>query len=122
LINPDATNWPELVTGATRAYLTTATIAIVALFCLYDFKEIPILFKGLTLIGEGSYSVYLLHPIVYERLVGRLNGASPLVVYFTLAATTILLAIAAYYYFEKPFMKWFKTKRPPQSLPAIARN
>lgn len=97
----------NLVTGYNRFAFILASLLIC--FSLYkiDLKLPQLIHKPLSLLGEASYSVYLLHPILYD-IVGLLNKQ------FLHQSETIRLALASgltlvfsylvYTYFEKYFM------------------
>jgi exopolysaccharide production protein ExoZ len=102
-----------LVTGINRLIFTV----IMFLICLSFFKttyELPkVLHKPLSILGETSYSVYLLHPIVWagmERILkktGIVLNAS-----VTVAASifiTVTMSYFVYLYFEKYFVRLGKT-------------
>lgn len=104
-IYPGGKTWVEYVQGAPRAALTAATIVISGLFCLYDFSRVRMLFGGATLLGKASYSVYLLHPLVFDRLSGRFGPIPPLWMLGVCVAATIVISIPVYFQFERRAQK-----------------
>jgi exopolysaccharide production protein ExoZ len=109
---PVTENTINLVTGANRIVFTLSCFLI----CFSFYKllvELPLLIsKPLTLMGEASYSVYLLHPIVYSVFKKLFTLASnhsvhmPKLLQITLSITVTLIAsYFVYEYFEKYFMK-----------------
>lgn len=96
-----------MVTGVNRLVFTLSCIMI----CWGTYKlslnaaniyHVPLIF-----LGEASYSVYLLHPIVYkggkmffERLGWDVGYLIPIGIVITLIASWIV-----YNYFEKYFMR-----------------
>ncbi len=122
LLCPGSDNWVPYVEGLPRAALTAITLAISGLFCLYEFRPIKGAFWLFTLLGEASYSVYLLHPLVFERLATRFP-VSALQALAICAIATIGIAVLTYYQFEKRaldlrLLLFRSTLRPRASVPA----
>lgn len=100
-------NTISLVTGINRLLFTFSCFLI----CLSFFKltlRLPMfIHKPLTLLGEASYSVYLLHPIVY----GIIGFSSRYIHYSepakltTSVIITLISSYITYEYFEKFFMR-----------------
>ncbi|MCC6181496.1 MAG: acyltransferase [Bacteroidia bacterium] len=104
--------WPaegnpiNLVTGINRIVFTFSCLLIV--FALYKLrininKSINIVHKVFVLLGEISYSVYLIHPLMY-KLVKQFLGINPTTLSFTLLLT-LVVSYFVYRYFEKNCMK-----------------
>ncbi|MBL8029334.1 MAG: acyltransferase [Fibrobacteres bacterium] len=99
-----------LITGSQRMFFSFVCIAA----CLAVYKmqiNLPrLIMRPLSWLGEASYSVYLLHPLVWgamlflsNRLIGRnIEGAL-----FTILAIliTVLMSMFSYRYLELPLMK-----------------
>ncbi len=95
-----------LVSGDTRLVLTGFVAALCYCFYIADFSFLPRAVQwSLHTLGEISYSIYLLHPLVYLTLKKVLPaGTSP----YSLIACTVLftlpLSYAVYNRFEKYFV------------------
>jgi len=119
VITPAVGNNICLVTGWNRWIFTTACLLI----CLGAYKlKAPLpgkLHSALKLLGESSYSVYLLHGLVFSVWAFLLNRLSQLgfeihiwvkaIVPITL---TLILSYFVYTYFEIFFMKMGKSSLP----------
>jgi len=115
VLYPVTGNQVYLVTGFTRVTFTLSCLLICLGFYKLTIKLPDTLHKPLTLLGEASYSVYLLHPIVYfiisSKYMVPLSGG----VRFTLAVCcTLVLSYFVYEYFEKYFVNLGKKK--PQRI------
>lgn len=97
--------------GANRLIFTLCCFLICLSFYKLTFKLPLIVHKPLTLLGEASYSIYLIHPIIYN-LIGILRSHTihfPESVRLILSVcTTLFVAYFTYEYFEKYFMKLAK--------------
>ncbi len=105
---PAQGNAINLVTGENRLLFTFCCLLICFCFYKLTFKFPVIIHKPLTLLGEASYSVYLLHPIIYD-LVGRFRNHTfhfhESVRLILSVCITLVVAYFTYEYFEKYFMK-----------------
>ncbi len=63
----------NLVTGVNRIIFTISCIMICLFFYKIQYQLPSILDKGLAFLGRASYSVYLLHPIVYAVVKASLK-------------------------------------------------
>ena len=97
--------------GVNRLIFTICCFLICFCFYKLTFKFPVFVHKPLTLLGEASYSVYLLHPIIYD-LVGRFRNHSihfpESVRFISSVCLTLVVAYFTYEYFEKYFMKLAK--------------
>ncbi len=95
-----------LVTGATRLALTLYIAALCYFVYIADFHFLPARVKWvLHTMGEISYAVYLMHPLVYlilKKLLG--SHASPYVLIAGTLLTTLPLSYVVYNRFEKYFI------------------
>jgi exopolysaccharide production protein ExoZ len=100
------------VTGINRIIFTFTSILLCGVVYKIDFKFPEFIHKPLVMLGEASYSVYLLHPIVWT-IMGfastyvRKNyfhypESVNLIIAFVL---TMYLSYLVYHYFEKYFMR-----------------
>lgn len=107
-----STGQTEIVTGWRRVLFAFLIVA----FC-WSVKPLKfsrseptgkrnLLVKGLIHLGAISYSVYLLHPFVYQGL--KLLGAAPPQVAYGTMLFTPLVATAVYYGLERPTIQWGK--------------
>jgi len=98
--------------------LVFTACCFVICFCFYKLTlpTAKFIHKPLSLLGEASYSVYLLHPIVYE-LVGRFSmhtfQLSQLVRLIIATILTLVISYLVYLYIEKYFMKLGSSRRLP---------
>lgn len=108
----------NIVTGINRLVFTSCCFIICICFYKLTFKFPEFIHKPLTLLGEASYSVYLLHPIVWT-LTGIASGVFRRHIFYipesvSLIISVVLTLIISYYvyqYFEKYFMKLGHTNK-----------
>ena len=108
----------NIVTGTNRLIFTACCFLTCICFYKLTFKFPSFIHKPLTFLGEASYSVYLLHPIVFS-LTGIASGLfNKYLFYVPLSARlilsvllTLVLSYYVYQYFEKYFMKLGNTKK-----------
>lgn len=105
-----------LVTGIARLVFTAACFFICIAFYKSRIKLPNFIHKPLSLLGEASYSVYLLHPIVYKMVANFTQkyyvlADVPRLVLCVLA--TLVISFLVYTYFEKFFMKLGRGKKVP---------
>ena len=110
VLYPAEGNTIHLVTGFSRIAFTVSCVLICASFYKLNIKFTDLVNKPLTLLGEASYSVYLLHRTVYV-LVGIASSVFakyvfPLHLSITLSLSVILTLIISYFVYEK-FEKYF---------------
>lgn len=112
-----------LVTGVTRLFFALVTIIICYCFYVYPFNFLPsIVKKGLLYLGETSYSIYLLHPLVYLAVSKAFASFMPVNVYFVIVITigvTLLISGIFYQKFELYFINLGKSiinKKPIASI------
>jgi peptidoglycan/LPS O-acetylase OafA/YrhL len=111
LMHPVEGNAIHLVTGSTRMLFTASCLLIC--FGLYtigwELNGLP--HRALGLLGEVSYSVYLLHPLVWTTIVFLFRTADPTTSYspwapwITTALLTLVLSHVVYNQFERRFME-----------------
>ncbi|KRB57286.1 hypothetical protein ASD98_03090 [Flavobacterium sp. Root186] len=63
--------------------------------------------KPLSLLGEASYSVYLLHPIVFAivQIISKRFNISGLYIIAMSIVSTLIISYFVYKYFEKYFIR-----------------
>ena len=112
----------KIVIGLNRLVFTVCCFIICTCFYKLTLKFPAFIHTPLTLLGEASYSVYLLHPIVW-----RVTGVSGIIsrhiffvpVFVSLILSVLLTLIISYYvyqYFEKYFIKRGHTNK---NIPAL---
>ena len=113
---PSNTNTISLVTGVNRLLFTFCCLLICFSFYKLTLKFPFFIHKPLTLLGEASYSVYLLHPLVYNVIAFVNKHIFHYPEYIRLIFSIILTLVISYFvyeYFEKFFMRLGrKTKKP----------
>jgi exopolysaccharide production protein ExoZ len=102
VLYPTEGNTITLVTGLNRIIFTVICAIIAFSFFKINYK-IPIVDPALKLLGEASYSIYLLHPLVWVSLSSI--DMSPIVKIVMCAVLSIGISIMVYKTFELPFMK-----------------
>lgn len=94
----------EIMIGLPRYYFILVTFAVVALFAFYDFPDGLLKTAG-RFLGEVSYSVYLLHPLVQA---GILHFApkpyAPWSCFLAGLGLTLGLSWVTFRYVERPMM------------------
>ena len=116
---PAEGNTVALISGSNRWWFTTACILI----CLGAYKisgRLPgALHTVFKLLGEGSYSLYLLHPLVFTvwafifHWLENNNRMLPWSVkLLTPMVITLVLSYFVYEYFEKYFMRLGRQSSP----------
>ena len=106
----------ELTAGLNRIIFSSLCAVIITCFYKLELQVPNFLHKPLTILGETSYSVYLLHPLVYTVVVFILkfvskSGYNFNIMLFTIPISllgTIFTSYAVYEYYEKFFIKFGK--------------
>lgn len=98
---PDGEAAIDYVSGWTRIILSMGVVMICFAFYKINLPH----FKFLSLIGNASYSIYLLHPLVWN-VVGYFTKGD--IQIFTSITLTLVSSYYVYVYFEKYFMKMGK--------------
>ena len=99
----------QLVTGIGRMVYTVLCIGICFAFYKTDFHLPQPLHRSFQLLGEISYSVYLMHPLVWHvlsMLPGKyFSYLHPYAEYAIAVPTTLTLSYIIYRFYEKYFMR-----------------
>lgn len=109
----------NIVTGTNRLLFTSCCFIICICFYKLTIKFPGFIHKPLTFLGEASYSVYLLHPIIWlctDIAAVYLIDANIVLptyvkIYFSISFT-LVVSYFVYTYFEKYFMKLGNTWQP----------
>lgn len=112
---PSTGNQINIVTGWNRIGFSIFTFLLVLGFYKNSVQLPSLLTRLLNLLGESTYGIYLLHPIIYSYvgIIAKKMGliSSPFL-FISTVILTILLAYISYHFFEKPFIqlgkKWSK--------------
>ena len=98
-----------LVTGVTRLVLSALTILICYMFYISDFSFLPAQLKRVfQYLGDTSYSIYLLHPLIYlilKHLSDKFFEINSFVLISATVLLTLLMSKIVYERFEKYFMQ-----------------
>lgn len=98
-----------LVTGYNRLILSAFVIVLCFLFYKCNFEFLPRIVKNaLHTLGAISFSVYLIHPIIYAVLKSLLSVFSEPNTAVLISLTMVLTLVLSFYnynYFEKYFIK-----------------
>lgn len=105
-------NTINIVTGVNRLIFTFACVLICLGFYKLDWKGPSYIHLPLKMLGDTSYSVYLLHPLLYA-VVGLLNiylkdlgfGFSETIRLILSLSFTLIVSYLVYKYFETFFVK-----------------
>jgi peptidoglycan/LPS O-acetylase OafA/YrhL len=102
----------KLIHGFNRVIFSICCILICLIFFKSNlfFNENAFFVKLLVFLGEISYGIYLLHPLVYGYIQGiikliKIGPVSSIWVLPTATLVTILLSYLSYNYFEKKMAK-----------------
>jgi peptidoglycan/LPS O-acetylase OafA/YrhL len=104
------------------AYTPLATLLVAALAWGRTFLTRPLENSRVRLLGEASYSLYIVQWIPWLLLYGAwLEGAPPpwWLVALTVAGT-VLISLASFRFLETPLRRWFRRSRSPQASLASA--
>jgi len=95
----------DIMVGWPRYYFLLVCAAAVALFAFYDVPDSPLKTAGKWL-GEISYSVYVLHPLVQEGIKRAFaaEAGNPWVGFTLGLVLTLALSTLTYRVIEKPMM------------------
>ncbi|WP_324027473.1 acyltransferase [Maribacter sp. BPC-D8] len=114
-----------IVTGFNRLGLTACCLVICATIYKLSIKLPSFIHKPLMIIGETSYSIYLLHPLVYSAMgviITLINAKVfkievPIFIQLSLSiAMTLLLSYFVYKYYERYFLKFGRKKTTHKNL------
>lgn len=109
-----------LVVGWERLALGICTIAFVASVYFVKVKLPSAIAWVLHTVGALSFSIYLLHPLVFSvvRKVGSILGLAPELIIAASVAGTLVGAYVVYHWFELPIMRLGKKPKPQAPINA----
>ncbi len=108
VFTPVSGNAINLVVGTNRLLFTFCSFLICFSVFKLSFKFPEFIHKPLALLGEASYSLYLLHPIIYKITGGQDLNNHPSIKISLSIILTLIISYLTYGYFEKFFMKLAK--------------
>ncbi|MDH7794755.1 MULTISPECIES: acyltransferase [unclassified Beijerinckia] len=79
------------------------------------------------LLGDASYSIYLLHPIIIRALrvfwdkMGLSAGLPPWLFILSTLIATIIISVIAYRWFERPLTTWLQRWGGRTATPSVSR-
>lgn len=95
----------EIVTNFNRIIFSIAAVTLTLGFYKLEVITIPFsLSKLLSNIGETTYGIYLIHPVVFLYITRFFNLNSYTTILLTIILT-LLISNLLYYFYEKPFIK-----------------
>ena len=94
-----------LITNLNRIVFAICAFLFTISFLLISNLKISILGPTLKILGQISYSIYLIHPIVFWYMAKFVNRMDMPLSYFGICALiTLLLSLIIYYFIEKQFV------------------
>lgn len=100
---PVAGDQINITTGVNRIIFALASIALTLGFYKLELNIPSLISKPLANLGEATYGVYLLHPVVYI-FVNKVTE-DPIICASTTVIVTIIAANLSYQFYEKRFIK-----------------
>jgi peptidoglycan/LPS O-acetylase OafA/YrhL len=95
----------QIVTNLNRIIFSIAAVTLTLGFYKLEVTTIQLIFsKFLSNLGEATYGIYLIHPIIFLYITRFFNLAAYLNILLTIILT-ILISNLLYYFYEKPFIK-----------------
>ena len=125
LCHPVEGNQIQIVTGWNRIVFCVACIGIVFAFYKNGVSLGRLVALPLTQLGLATYSIYLLHPIVWQAVsaVGSrlpLQPAPEVTIGISIMAT-VVVAWSCYHLYELRFIRWGKALTGPGAAVAMQR-
>lgn len=102
----------DLIMGVNRLVFTFSSFLICIAFYKLSYKMPDFIHKPFTLLGESSYSIYLIHPLVM-KINKMVLGVYSIPYFYILIISIILTLMLSYFtynYFEKFFMQLSRKK------------
>ena len=107
IVYPASGNTVTLVTGLNRFIFSATCLAVCVAMYKLPFAFPKMLHVPLHALGEISYALYLLHPLVYKvvKFAAKQFNFSPWVTIIIAIAATIILSQLVYRYYEQYFIR-----------------
>lgn len=113
---PVSGHWVEIITGMNRVWLTLITIVIVLFLAATDYPPGRMFGRVLEFLGNISYSLYLLHGVLFELFRLAINNFiseyfnvnMTLVAFCIILPVSMLLSFVLYKLVETKFIKYGK--------------
>lgn len=108
ILYPASGDASQLVTDFARLSFTLSCFLICTGFYKIEFSKTNLITKILEITGKSSYSIYLLHPLVWGAtgfILTRMGNRSIVVKQVMAVAITFMVSYFVYEKFEKYFMK-----------------
>ncbi|MDJ1472154.1 acyltransferase family protein [Xanthocytophaga flava] len=105
-IYPTEPNQSEQIWGYNRLFFVVLSFALCWCFAVSHWELPNPIHKTLHFLGEKSYSIYLLHPIVFHFF--KISYLATSLKYGLSIGCTLLLSYLVYNMIEKPAMNWGK--------------
>ncbi|WP_431126086.1 acyltransferase family protein [Flagellimonas flava] len=110
VIWPASGNRIALITENNRLVFSTVTILFTISFLIIPNRKIKFLSSILKVLGHISYSIYLIHPIVFWYLNRFLQkGEEPVKFFLISSLITLILSLLVYYLVESRFIRLGKS-------------
>ncbi len=108
---PVAGNQSSIVTGKERFIFSFLMLVIVSMIFICDFKLDGLMNNILLFLGQGCYSIYLLHPIFASPVVFLFDvlGFQLLYAYIMAGFLTLIASYYTFRFIENPMMNQGKT-------------
>ncbi|MEL7271429.1 MAG: acyltransferase [Bacteroidota bacterium] len=96
----------NIVSGINRFLYGLGCFLLCAGTLIIPLKKIKIFHEPLKLLGDASYSIYLIHPIVYWFLANHFFSKGGSAWFLgTAVLTTLIISFVSYFFMEKYFIK-----------------
>lgn len=108
-IEPSLASWNEIAVGTNRLLFSLLTVTLVGAVAYCDMPA-GTWRRVLIFLGTISYSVYLVHPLIFtaERLY--VGFSNPMTVVLFCIVATLAVSTATYYFIEQPSMRLYRSK------------
>lgn len=98
----------KLVTGANRIIFSTSSILLILGFYKLNYKQNNIFTFFFANLGETTYGIYILHPLVYYYIMLADLTSNSLIIIISTIILTLIVAKLVYKFYERPLIKFGK--------------